>query len=321
MSRFSRLPSSATEEDLSLEDLKFGKRLGFGETANVYASKPKPSVAYSLLGKRYAVKVIHRCLLGEEFDLNEQEVSIHNVVAEHENVVTIYNSFVNEKARYFLLERLDGSNLHNFITAHHSKGLREESALRIIADVLKALEHIHSLGVSHLDVKPQNIVFTTKPKRGYRSKVPSIKLVDFGTAYIRTEAQSPSAEQISKLPVKGGYRGTIEYSAPEVFLEKAYVPEMCDMWSVGIMLFYAICGRNPFQGKNRAQTLRRTSDGVFNFNDLQWLSISKYTKQFIVSCLNGNPYRRPTAGEAVNIVQEILPDVCEIPIIQRIYSK
>lgn len=106
--------------------------------------------------------------------------------------------------------------------------LTEEETSAIVYKVLLALRHLHSKGVSHRDIKPDNILYD--PETG------DIKVIDFEIAKV-CRVKSVRTEMWTKT-------GTVQYCAPEMF-QGGYT-ELVDVWAVGVLAFEMICGRHPF---------------------------------------------------------------------------
>ena len=82
--------------------------------------------------------------------------------------------------------------------------------------------------------------------------------------------------------------GTPYYVAPEVL--KGCYNEKCDIWSVGVIMFYLLSGTQPFGGTNNFSVFKAVSRGDFKFKSDKWKEISQSAKNLIVSMLTYNPH-------------------------------
>ena len=91
--------------------------------------------------------------------------------------------------------------------------------------------------------------------------------------------------------------GTPYYVAPEVL--KGCYNEKCDIWSVGVIMFFLLSGAQPFGGSNNKAIFKAVSRGDFKFKSEKWKEISQSAKNLIVSMLAYNPHNRISAAEAL----------------------
>ena len=98
----------------------------------------------------------------------------------HPNIVKIFDVSVRENLKYIVMERVEGITLKNYITQKGALPLKE--ILNISEQILNALEHAHSKGIIHRDIKPQNIMLLKNGR---------IKVTDFGIAKL------PNAETVT----------------------------------------------------------------------------------------------------------------------------
>jgi serine/threonine-protein kinase len=208
------------------------------------------------LGREVAVKVIHHHLR-ENAEVAARFVSEARAVAKvkHPNIVEVYDvSDADEPERYLVQELVRGTTLRQLIVKHGH--LPAEVAAAIAVEVASALEHAHGLGVIHRDMKPENVLVempTEGQSEAEAAFVPRIKITDFGIAKLLDVQGVTSTGQVLGSPA---------HMAPEQ-IEGGDVNASADVFGLGVLLYEALVGKLPFDGKNPAQVLRRVLDGTF----------------------------------------------------------
>ncbi|HZC67835.1 MAG TPA: serine/threonine-protein kinase, partial [Nitrospirales bacterium] len=151
----------------------------------------------------------------------------------HPNIVTIYDAGDEEDLGYIAMEVLEGITLKDWCRKENLQPIKQ--VLELVTDVAEALDHAHSQGVVHRDIKPGNIMFT---KDGIA------KITDFSIARITTSTKTRTDVII----------GTPSYMSPEqVTGEK--VDGRSDLFSLGVVLYELLTGERPFQGENIASLI------------------------------------------------------------------
>lgn len=275
------------------------ERIRIGIPTSVLKAEIRPgSRAASMFGARHAeIKVLEKeSMTSEERDSLDREVLAHCRVHNHPNILSFYEVLENEYDVCLATELLKGPNLSSVLDKRAS-GMSEELAIYLFTQVTSALQYMHKLGCAHRNVKPDNIVFKLQP-RGSESLC--LCLTDFSLAY----ASDPlAAQEFFTAPVVG----TFGYTAPEVFTKSQYNPILADIWSAGVLLYFAISRRLPFQGEDPFKMQVDVEKGADIFHCLDWQSVSSPTKRLILSCLDVKPAQRPTADRVFEVVSgEIL---------------
>jgi tRNA A-37 threonylcarbamoyl transferase component Bud32 len=202
------------------------------------------------LGREVAVKIIHRHLrenreVALRFDSEARAVA----KLKHPNIVEVYDvSDPDEDERYLVVELVPGTTLRKLLTTETRLPVEVAAALGV--ELAEALEHAHSLGVVHRDVKPENVLI--RAMEDERDLAP-VKITDFGIAKL-LDAQGVTST--------GQVLGSPAHMAPEQ-IEGGDVTGRADVFGLGVLLYEAMVGRLPFDGKNPAQVLRRVLDGTF----------------------------------------------------------
>lgn len=171
-------------------------------------------------------------MLREEYVKDEAAVRrfVHEAKAvsmlSHPNVVSVYDVAMVSKDKYIVLEFAEGITLKEYL---REKGpLSAAEAIHISVQILSGLEHAHSKGIIHRDIKPQNIIIAPDG---------SIKVTDFGIAKL------PNVETIT---MADKAIGSVHYISPEQASGKP-VDHRSDLYSLGIILYEMICNRLPFE--------------------------------------------------------------------------
>jgi len=215
-------------------------------------------------------------ILNDEYNGNEQaetrfiDESKAVAMLSHKNIVSIYDVAIYPDIKYIVMEYLDGITLREYLD---NKGaLPWNEACIYILQVLRALEHAHSKGVIHRDIKPQNIILQ---KNG------EIKVMDFGIAKIPTSAAMSGDKAV----------GTVYYISPEQASGKE-TGAYSDLYSVGILLYEAVTGTLPFKASSPMKVAAmQVNDEPQNPRDIV-LSIPVGVSQIILKAMMKDPQAR-----------------------------
>jgi serine/threonine-protein kinase len=185
------------------------------------------------LSRRVAVKTI---LKGDEFDAETQRAYAARFIQEakavarlnHPNIVQVYDFGVEGEVAYLVMEFIEGRELRGFFTANESFGIAD--SVRIMCELLDALDFAHEAGVIHRDVKPANVMLDAQRR---------VKLADFGVARIQDSAQRSGADTMV---------GTPAFMSPEQ-ISGAKIDRRTDIFSAGNILYQLLTGEQPFKGE------------------------------------------------------------------------
>ena len=160
----------------------------------------------------------------------------------HPNILTIYEIDEIDSEQFIATEFIDGETLRDRI---RSGTLKPIDALEVGIQVASALNATHTVGITHRDIKPDNIMLR-------RDGI--VKVLDFGLAKLTRERERQPAETDSLAPTQnfintaaGVVMGTAHYMSPEQ-ARGLDVDHRSDIWSLGCVLYEMISGRQPFHG-------------------------------------------------------------------------
>jgi len=204
------------------------------------------------LGRTVAVKMLRADLAGDPRFVERFRREARAVAAlSHPNIAGVFDYGEGEDDYFIVMEYVDGKDLAELMRSEGPLGPERSAA--IAAGTLDALQHAHSSGVVHRDVKPGNIMVTA-PDRGRsssRTDTEKVKVTDFGIA---------RAVGDSTLTATGSVLGTAHYLSPEQASGGTIGPAT-DQYATGIVLYEMLAGTVPFTGDSPvAIAMRHMSD-------------------------------------------------------------
>lgn len=227
----------------------------------------------------FAVKIIKREGLkpsDDEAVMNEVAI-LQSLV--FESIVQLVD-FYEEKDYFFLvMEHMQGGDVFDKIMEKSCYTEKDARDLAIV--LLKAVRFMHSRGIAHRDLKPQNLLLPNKDDDA------DIKVADFGFAHRVHTPQSLTTRC-----------GTPSYVAPEI-LKNIPHDQSVDMWSVGVIIYVLLVGYPPFMGKNQQELFQNIRTGSFEFVEVDWMNISMEAKALVAELLVVDPSQRLTAQDAL----------------------
>ncbi len=203
---------------------KILKVIGMGGMAVVFEALD------TSFNRNVAIKMLKEDMAGDEQSvkrfINESKAVS---MLSHPNIVRIYDISVNGKEKYIVMECVEGITLKSYM---EEKGvLPLDEILSFSEQILLALEHAHSKGIIHRDIKPQNIMLLQNGK---------IKVADFGIAKL------PNAETVT---MTDKAIGTVYYISPEQASGKP-IDQRSDIYSLGVMMYEMATGKLPFTAES-----------------------------------------------------------------------
>ena len=250
--------------------------IGAGFFGSVCRAKRKRDFGQNLT---YAVKTIQKSKIKGNISLLRNELELLRS-SDHPNIVKFYEVYQDATQYHFVMEYCQGGDITKRI--QKDGPMNEKMAMVVIYQVLLAINNLHSCGIVHRDIKPDNFLFKTKEKDS------PIRLTDFG---------------LSKRFQQGGKMttmvGTPLYVAPEVVDKRGYT-EKCDIWSIGVMLYLLLTADFPFGGSTKAEIFEKARIGEFSMKaSTELLATSEAGKILLKQLLDVTPSKRPSAREAL----------------------
>ena len=197
--------------------------IGTGGMAVVYKAR------CHRLNRLVAVKILKDDNLDDEdfrrrFHAESQAVAMLS----HPNIVSVYDVSTSLMADYIVMELIEGITLKQYM---EKKGvLNWKETLHFAMQIAKALEHAHSKGIVHRDIKPHNVMVL---KNG------SVKVMDFGIARMISSGNTLTKEAL----------GSVHYISPEQ-ARGGRVDDRSDIYSLGVVMYEMMAGRPPYDGES-----------------------------------------------------------------------
>ncbi|KAK7279521.1 hypothetical protein RJT34_24574 [Clitoria ternatea] len=265
----------APQENYTIQDFELGKIYGVGSYSKVVRAKKKDT------GTVYALKIMDKKFITKEN--KTAYVKLERIVLDqldHPGIVRLYFTFQDSFSLYMALESCEGGELFDQITR---KGrLAEDEARFYAAEVVDALEYIHSLGVIHRDIKPENLLLTGE---GH------IKIADFGSVKPMQDSQITVLPNAASDDKACTFVGTAAYVPPEV-LNSSPATFGNDLWALGCTLYQMLSGTSPFKDASEWLIFQRIIAREIRFPDY----FSEEARDLIDRLLDLDPSRRPGAG-------------------------
>ena len=197
--------------------------IGNGGMAVVYKARDHR------LNRLVAVKILKPELASDaDFRRRFHDESQAVAMLSHTNIVSVYDVSRSDGLDYIVMELIDGLTLKQYMQRRGTP-LNWREALHFITQIMRALDHAHSRGIIHRDIKPHNIMVLRDG---------SVKVTDFGIAQLTSAAQNTLTQEAI---------GSVHYISPEQ-AKGSHVDCRTDIYSAGVVLYEMLTGRLPFEG-------------------------------------------------------------------------
>uniref|UniRef100_A0A182MD13 Serine/threonine-protein kinase ULK3 n=1 Tax=Anopheles culicifacies TaxID=139723 RepID=A0A182MD13_9DIPT len=254
--------------ETKISEYKLLERLGSGTYAIVYRAMKKVTTKEIL-----AVKVMAKSKLSHSaMDNIISEISLLKKL-KHRHIVEMRDFLWDDENIYIVMEYCNAGNLSSHIKQNRT--LDEGTCKRFLQQLAFALRYMRQNDVSHLDLKPANLLLTKE------SSTYTLKVGDFGFA-----------QRLKLNQENTTVKGSPLYMAPEILLNTSYGPA-ADLWSVGVILYECLFGKAPYSSTSLHELAER-----IHRNDPITIpprpAITSDCRQLLTNLLQRDPARRIT---------------------------
>ncbi len=252
---------------INLDSFHIIKVIGKGSFGKVFLVREKAT------GKLHALKVLKKeyIIRKNQVEHTKTERSVLEYIR-HPYIVGLTMAFQTTDKLFFVLDYCAGGEL--FFHLGKVGRFPEDRAKFYAAQIILALEHVHSLDVIYRDLKPENVLL---------DHLGNVKLTDFGLSKEGVSDHSTGANS---------FCGTPEYIAPEVLLRQGH-GRAVDWWSLGALLFEMISGLPPFYSRNRETMFEKIMKAEITFPPF----MTEHSKDILSKLLVRDPKLRLGSGE------------------------
>jgi serine/threonine protein kinase len=203
--------------------------VGEGGMATVYEGQ------HEMLGNKVAIKVLNP-ILSANAQIKERFRNEAKLMAslDHPNITKVIDFDEQPNQLSIVMEYLDGEDLHKKIK--RSGSIEEGKIYDYFSQALSGLQYAHQMGIVHRDIKPSNIIILSSGQ---------IKILDFGIAKLFGEG--------NEMTQTGTQMGTPVYMSPEQVKGEKSIDHRSDIYSLGVTMYYAIIGRQPYNAETDSQ--------------------------------------------------------------------
>lgn len=265
------------------------KKLGEGGMGEVYRAR------HGMMRRPTAIKLL-RADHTAETDLArfEQEVQLTARLT-HPNTITIFDyGRTADDVFYYAMELLEGATLRQVVEVDGAQP--PARVARILTMACGALAEAHGIGLIHRDIKPANIMLC---RQGGELDV--AKVLDFGLV--------KELDRNIQLTGTNTLTGTPQYIAPESILDPDTVDERADIYALGAVAYYLLCGAPVFDGKSVVEVCSQHLHAEPLPISARGVTVPAELEALVLACLSKDPAGRPQHARELRTLIER----CEIP--------
>ena len=236
------------------------------------------------LNRQVAVKILKDEFSGdEEFRRRFRAEGEAVAMLSHPNIVQVFDVSSSDAANYIVMELIDGISLKQYMEV---KGvLNWKETLHFAMQIAKGLEHAHSRGIVHRDIKPHNVMVL---------KDGSVKVMDFGIARVMSKSNTLTKEAL----------GSVHYISPEQ-AKGGYTDSRSDIYSLSVVMYEMMTGRPPFDGESPVAVAIQHINGGAPKPSILNPNIPAGLEQIILKGMALDPKDRyASAGEMIQDMEE-----------------
>ncbi|MFQ5558776.1 MAG: serine/threonine-protein kinase, partial [Acidimicrobiales bacterium] len=267
-------------------------RLGQGGMGEVYLARD------SRLNRDVALKVLPADLAKDaerrmRFEREAQAVAALN----HPNIVTIHSVEQAGETHFIIMELVEGKTLTQLIP---QGGIPLGRMFDIAVPLADALAAAHGKGITHRDLKPDNVMVTDEGR---------VKVLDFGLAKLAESTDAAGETAAATATAEGKILGTASYMSPEQ-AEGKPVDARSDVFALGVLLYEMASGTRPFEGDTRISTITSIlRDTPPSLTDVRQ-NLPRHLSRIVNHCLAKEPDRRyQSALDVRNELDELRREV------------
>jgi TolB-like protein/Flp pilus assembly protein TadD len=209
----------------------------------------------------------------------------------HPNVASVFHYGEQDGECYYVMELVEGETLEARL--RREGPLPPTLVLEVGRQVACALAEAEARGIVHRDLKPSNLMFVAR--HGNRANdPPHVKIIDFGLAEAVGLADGEEGGRIAP----AGFVGTPSFASPEQFARggERVVDTRSDMYSLGVTLWYLLCGRLPFSGSTLTALHVQQTRPALPLEQLRAARVPGPVVALLLKLLKTDPRERPRSG-------------------------
>ena len=262
------------------DDYELLNEIGSGGFGRVYRARDLG------LEREVAIKVLHPQLTADpgvmERFRREAQLAAR---LRHPNIVSVYDIQSRAGLQWYVMEFVPGANVAQLVKKEGPFPIQKTT--RLLFEALSALEHAHALGLVHRDIKPENMLIEPDGR---------LRITDFGLALALRGERFAGATSRS---------GTPQFAAPEQLLGER-VEQRADLYSLGVVAYFTLLGRPPFEGTTPEAILaKQTVDALPSLREAR-PDVSREFEEVLRHTVVCDPSQRyPTAGALRQALEQV----------------